>query len=99
MRPTLVRWCERTEAVRPPPTRFISQQCLEKNANGYKRILIVRDVYAHMSKHVHLFDFVSLQNPQKIKEGILVVEMNTKDRYYNYNKLVIELIFSELETS
>jgi hypothetical protein len=22
MRPTLVRWCERTEAVRPPPTRF-----------------------------------------------------------------------------
>lgn len=22
MRPTLVRWCERTEAVRPPPTRL-----------------------------------------------------------------------------
>ena len=22
MRPTLVRWCERTEAARPPPTRL-----------------------------------------------------------------------------
>ena len=25
MRPTLVRWCERTEAVRPPPTRLTKQ--------------------------------------------------------------------------
>ncbi len=37
MRSTLVRWCERTEAARPPPTRLIGRAHDCGNKLGYAK--------------------------------------------------------------
>ena len=47
MRPTLVRWCERTEAVRPPPTRLFNE-----TTRSFGAVLL--DVYVVVASVVHL---------------------------------------------